>query len=347
MKTIRIVLSSILILWCADVLAHGTPAAHFCPGSTADPCEGRGCDTSDEYIGGHGHIDDYDDDNSNGQWDIGEENQWGYWTKGGYEATGNSSNNCSSYATPPPPPRSSSTPPPTAQLLDLNFVSVLKAEDSLKEVKTPEVSEPLPAPKVQTEYQLYIGWNFISIPVQTPGAAETVADLFAEYEEVWVSAGASIHVLVEGCWLEYSGEVGQVAGEVPLTAYLGMAIFLRNHPVYIGIRGVPLPTQDSIELQVGVNAVAFPQLPPSIERPSDLLALGVCAVIVQDADRQFQLIGRVGDRGDDLIRPSQPLFVVATSPITLQIQETIAGAPAAQRTKSLALTWGSLKTVRR
>ena len=160
MKTIRMVLSSILILWCADVLAHGTPAAHFCPGSTADPCEGRGCDTSDEYIGGHGHIDDYDDDNSNGQWDIGEENQWGYWTKGGYEATGNSSNNCSNYATPPPPPpRSSSTPPPTAQLLDLNFVSVLEAEDSLKEVKTPEVSEPLPAPKVQTEYQLYIGWN--------------------------------------------------------------------------------------------------------------------------------------------------------------------------------------------
>ena len=37
-----------------------------------------------EYAGGHGHIDDYDDNNNNGVWDVGEESSWGYWTLGGY-----------------------------------------------------------------------------------------------------------------------------------------------------------------------------------------------------------------------------------------------------------------------
>ena len=45
MKTGRIVLFLMVlsVLWCADVFAHmlpDDPVAHFCPGTTKDPCEG-------------------------------------------------------------------------------------------------------------------------------------------------------------------------------------------------------------------------------------------------------------------------------------------------------------------
>ena len=86
MKTTRIVLSLIVlaILWGPDVFAHMTPAAHFCPGDTKDPCEGTQCEVGSRYDGGHGHIDTYRDKNGNNRYDDGEENSWGYWTKGGY-----------------------------------------------------------------------------------------------------------------------------------------------------------------------------------------------------------------------------------------------------------------------
>ena len=79
MKTTRIVLFLMVlsILWCADVFAHddGDPAAHFCPGEANDPCKGTSCDpkrddnpeNDHDYDGGHGHINDYDDDNGNEQ----------------------------------------------------------------------------------------------------------------------------------------------------------------------------------------------------------------------------------------------------------------------------------------
>ena len=70
MKTGRIVLFLMVlsILWCADVFAHddGSPVAHFCPGTSNDPCEGTGCDIDiydGRYDGGHGHIDSSDDKN--------------------------------------------------------------------------------------------------------------------------------------------------------------------------------------------------------------------------------------------------------------------------------------------
>lgn len=60
------VLLAILVMWCADVLAHsdGNPQAHFAPYTTQDPCWGNDCNDAD-FIGGHGHIDAYDDENGN------------------------------------------------------------------------------------------------------------------------------------------------------------------------------------------------------------------------------------------------------------------------------------------
>ena len=91
MKTTRIVsfLMVLSILWCADAFAHSfgdnKPVAHFCPGTSGDPCKGTSCDVGSHYDGGHGHINSYDDDIvANDSWDLGEENNWGYWNAGGY-----------------------------------------------------------------------------------------------------------------------------------------------------------------------------------------------------------------------------------------------------------------------
>ena len=93
MKTTRVVLFLMVlsILWCADVFAHMTPVAHFCPGTSDGPCEETVCDVSSDFDGGHGHIDDYRDVNENNQYDPGVDDAtaWGYWDKGGYAATGN------------------------------------------------------------------------------------------------------------------------------------------------------------------------------------------------------------------------------------------------------------------
>ena len=102
MKTTRIVLFLMVlsILWCADVFAHwfdenwnavdndtGKPAAHFRPGTSEDPCFGTGCDTGEDYIGGHGHIDE--------RHSSGEARSWGYWTPCGYAiASENSAEGC-------------------------------------------------------------------------------------------------------------------------------------------------------------------------------------------------------------------------------------------------------------
>ena len=92
MKTGRIVLFLMVlsILWCADVFAHSfgdnKPVAHFCPGTTKDPCEGTTCDVGSDYDGGHGHISKYTDVNENNRYDHGVDDAtaWGYWRAGGY-----------------------------------------------------------------------------------------------------------------------------------------------------------------------------------------------------------------------------------------------------------------------
>ena len=97
------------MLWGADVFAHMNPVAHFCPGTSNDPCMGDACQDM-QYKGGHGHVDGYNDDNENGQYDYGEENSWGYWDAEGYAATGNTDNDCGGGT--PRNPQNPQNPPP-------------------------------------------------------------------------------------------------------------------------------------------------------------------------------------------------------------------------------------------
>ena len=74
MKTTRIVVFLIVlsVLWCADAFAHsdGNPKAHFCPGTSGDPCKGTSCDVGSRYDGGprYGHISKYTDVNENNRY---------------------------------------------------------------------------------------------------------------------------------------------------------------------------------------------------------------------------------------------------------------------------------------
>ncbi len=130
MKTTRIVLFLMVlsILWCADVFAHpieGKTVIHFCPGTEDDPCEGTDCEVGSDYDGGHGHVNSYDDTRDgpgkdNGQYDYGEENSWGYWTKGGYAVVrGNADDIGCGDGTPPPLP----PPPPPPQQFSIVVIS--------------------------------------------------------------------------------------------------------------------------------------------------------------------------------------------------------------------------------
>ena len=100
MKTGRIVLFLMVlsVLWCADAFAHMLPDdQHFCPGTTKDPCEGKGCDVSSDYDGGHGHIDSFYSKNDLTRTPITDPtvmynsnlhgaSSWGYWHARGYAA---------------------------------------------------------------------------------------------------------------------------------------------------------------------------------------------------------------------------------------------------------------------
>ena len=111
MKTTRVVLflTVLAILWCADVFAHNCSGvvAHFDPCTANDPSSSTDCADNDgnstNYTGGHGHIHEYEELNGTPGFQhdgVDDVTQWGYWTAGGYAATGGQ--DCDDSTTPPP-----------------------------------------------------------------------------------------------------------------------------------------------------------------------------------------------------------------------------------------------------
>ena len=106
MKTTSVVLFLTVLstLWCADVFAHncGEVVAHFDPCTANDPGSSTDCGQGG-YSGGHGHIHEYKDLNGTPGFQhdgVDDVTQWGYWTAGGYAATGGQ--DCDDTTTPPP-----------------------------------------------------------------------------------------------------------------------------------------------------------------------------------------------------------------------------------------------------
>ena len=212
-------------------------------------------------------------------------------------------------------------------------------KETKKEVKIPEPPEPPPPviPKQYAEFQFYKGINFFSMPLYLDGI-NTIADLWNKYQ--FLQLNGLIYVLVDNCWLTYNGQEDQVAGDIPLTPYTALALSLIS-PSLVGMRGVPYVLQETLELAIGANFVAFPILPTGVVRPSDLIALGATAVLVSIKGVPY-LIGRAGDPGDDPISPNHGMLVVTQNPIVLEFA-IVAAAPAAIKKKTLITSWAKQK----
>ena len=326
-------------MWCADVLAHDNPAAHFKPYTAADPCWNNGC-KDPEYRGGHGHIDGYVDENGNGRWDLGEENSWGYWTCDGYKVVVPETD-CSEPKPQPtaqprpqpkpqptvqsePQPRSSSTSTsePIAVVLD----RIIESDESRPgedpeppvDIEIPEPPPPAPAAeKVWWDWQFWRGWNLMYFTV-LPDGVETLADLYHHWA-FFAAHKAHIVVNIDGEWLLYSGEDSHPVGEIPLSAHLGLAVRL-DGAAYLGVRGVPLPIAETIDLHAGANLVGFPVLPADVRVASDLLSDTICAVIVTWRG-EFYLVGRAGDSGDEALENGQAVILIVTAPTVLRLSD--------------------------
>ena len=309
------ILLAILVMWCADVLAHndGNPKAHFDPYTQEDPCWNSSCSDS-EYKGGHGHIDGYDDKNGNDRWDLGEENSWGYWTCGGYKYLVPETDCSKPQSTLQPQSRnnSPSTSEPIAVVLD----RIVEDEpEPPVDIEIPELPPPVPVvEKVWWDYQFWRGWNLMSFAV-LPEGVETLSDLYHHWA-FFAAHNAHIVVNIDGEWLLYSGE-GEPTGEIPLSAHLGLAVRL-DWAAYLGVRGVPLASAETIDLHAGANLVGFPVLPADVHVPSDLLTDTICAVIVTRRG-EFYLVGRAGDSGDEALENGQAVILIVTEPTTLNL----------------------------
>ena len=179
-----------------------------------------------------------------------------------------------------------------------------------------EITEP-PAPELaRWEWQFRKGWNFVSFPV-LPVGVETISDLYHHWT-FFAAYSADIVMNLDGEWLLYSGVNDGIAGEIPLSAHLGLAVRL-DWASWLGVSGVPLPNAGTIDLHPGVNLVGFPDLPLGVSRPSDLLSDVICAVVVTQRGELY-LVGRAGDPGDEPLERGQAVILIATQPTTLELK---------------------------
>ena len=245
-----------------------------------------------------------------------------------------------------PPPESETTRPTrttrtrqTSRDRETTDTTPEPVKEVKEEAKIPEPPEPPPAviPKQYAEFQFYKGINFFSMPLYLDGI-DTVADLWNKYQ--FLQLNGEIYAYVDGCWLTFNGQEGQIAGDIPLTPYTALSVGLTS-PSLVGMRGVPYELKETLELTIGSNLIAFPVLPTGVERPSDLIALGADSVMVTIKGTAY-LIGRAGDPGDDPISPNHGMLVVTQNPIVLEFA-IVAAAPAAIKKKTLITSWAKQK----
>ncbi len=312
------ILLAIFILWCADVLAHGegkcvTDADGNVPLSNGGWVKIidhlRGADL-EGYV--HGHRSQYYDRHGNPTIQT-----TGFFS---IDFDGKTSKYHADCPTAPRPrssqsstaPRSSNTPT-LAETLD----RIIEADpEPPADIEIPELPPPPPvAELVQWEYQFWKGWSLVSFPV-LPEGVETISDLYHRWA-FFTAHNGHIVVNLDGEWILYSGADGEVTGEIPLSAHLGLAVRL-DWATYLGVRGVPLPSAETIDLHAGANLVGFPEIPTNFKRPSDFLSDAICAVIVTRRG-EFYLVGRAGDSGDEALEPGQAVILIATEPTTLNL----------------------------
>ena len=237
-------------------------------------------------------------------------------------------------------PESTPTPPtltvasPVEQIPEM-LDEVVESEPEV-EIKVPAVElESEPVELSRFEIQFWQGWTLMCFPV-LPESVSTVADLYDEWD-FFTEFNGQIVLLVDGCWVTYSGDRADVVGAITLSAVTGLAIRL-DWAAYLGVRGVLLPSPDVVQLQAGSNLLGLPRLPVGAVKPSDLLSDVICAVLLERKGK-FYLVGRVGDPGDEFpLVVGQAVLLISLSPVEIRFN-------ALETAENVAVGgWGNMKT---
>ena len=233
---------------------------------------------------------------------------------------------------------SSVSPPTTVEELIEEMDSVVES-DPEPDIEVVPDPDPEPEPEIILdvwERQFYRGWNLVVFPV-LPVGVETIKDLYNQWTalEHW---NAKILVYIDNEWLLYDGNDSPTGG-IRLSPHLAMAIHL-DASWLVGVRGVAQVGR-IIDLDAGLNFIGIPQVPAAYKRPSDFLRDGVYTVFTESKG-VFYLIGRVGDRGDDLLVDGQAVLITSQGNVSLDLSASIPSAPSAH---PISLKpWGSIKS---
>ena len=230
-----------------------------------------------------------------------------------------------------PTPTVRTSPEEIPEMLD----EVVESESEV-EIEVPPVEvKPEPVELSRFEIQFWQGWTLMCFPV-LPEGVSTVADLYDEWT-FFASHNGQIVLLVDGCWVTYSGDRADTSGAIPLSAITGLAVRL-DWAAWLGVRGLLLPVPDVMQLQAGVNLLGLPRLPVGAVKPSDLLSDAICAVMLERKG-EFYLVARAGDPGDEFpLVVGQAVMLISLSPVDIRFN-------ALEAVENVAVGgWGNLKT---
>ena len=343
------ILLAILIMWCADVLAHGEGKCQVVVGRRLQQIEHLSGADLDGHLHGHRYMENGEQVASSHSGVYLKDGVWVY-------DNGSKTNHaplddfqeCGTRPKPPQTqpqsgststsePRSSSTSISEPIAVVLGLIIKDDPEPSV-DIEIPEPPTPPPAPElVRWEHQFYQGWNLVSFPVLPEGVA-TLSDLYHHWT-FFTAHNGHIVVNLDGEWTLYSGADGEVTGDIPLSAHLGLAVRL-DWATYLGVRGVALSSAETIDLHAGTNLVGFPEIPTNFKRPSDFLSDIICAVIVTRRGGGY-LVGSAGDSGDEALERGDAVILIATEPTTISLATP--QAPSAMRHATLITSWGAMK----
>ena len=222
-------------------------------------------------------------------------------------------------------------------------------EKPIEDIVDEEIIEEPEPEYIAWEYGYWLpGVNFVSFPAMKP-EIETIADLFAYYSFFEVGVD-EIWVLLDGVFHGYNGGEDQVAGDVPIVPYLGVAIVLDRISLLRMPGAVRLIGDGSVDINAGMNLIGLTELPSRFEYPSDLLSVdGVEIVIITHNDptrpidsKRYYIIGKKGDAGDELpLYLGQGVLIISSIDTTLDLTEQTPSAPSALRRATM--TWGAIK----
>ena len=346
------ILLTMLILWCAEVLAHGEGKCLTDVDGNVPLSNGGWVKVIDHLEGAdlrgyvHGHLKQYYDKNGNpttlarsfSRVDFNDDDEEFYA-------------DCSPPPPPPPPPRSEPrAPTPITEILkeakealpeDVEVPEPVDVPvDVPDDLETPEPPDDVGVPEAcleEFEHTTFRQGLTLWTPRLLPDDVQTISELYDSYSFKPVN-NVGFYVLIDGQWLGYRGE-GSV-GEIPLAPHIGIIVHQPRISHFLITSGCPVTNQDSIELNTGMNLIGFPQVPARFERPSDFLSDAVCAVLVE-RNGELYIIGRAGDTGDEPLRAGQAIMIISLKVTTLNLTEAAPSAPSAAGT--LAVGWGVIK----